>query len=119
MKAAILITTLLIFFTDGRICYAGWTFQKELGGMKYEISDEKTEFDVDGMKCGAEKTLFTRNPNDSVSEARQLYCWTSPDTYVATFVNCDLPYHSSQALQIRKEGKFFQPALTCGPNVKK
>jgi hypothetical protein len=121
MRVPILVLTLavLCFSFNKNICFGGWTFAKDLGAVKQEISNEKAEFEVGRMKCGAEATVFNRNPDDSVTEARILYCWTAPDTYVATFVNCNLPYYSVQALMIKKNNMLYQPNLTCGPNAKK
>jgi hypothetical protein len=118
MKVMITIMTLSVFFINSSICFGEWIFIEELGVKEHKISDEKHEFNIGGMRCGAEKTDFRRNKDDSVSEARQLYCWTSKDTYVATYVNCDFPHYSSQAFTMKKAGKHFLIGLTCGPNKK-
>lgn len=82
------------------------------------ISNEPYEFKLDNMSCGATKTQFVRGSDGSRIEARELYCWTSEDTYVSTTVNCNMPEYSAQALTIKKKNNFYMPLLMCGPEKK-
>ena len=64
-----------------------------------KISNEPYEFNIGDMSCGVTKTQFIRQSADSKesTEARELYCWVSEDTYVSTATNCDLPNYSPKA----------------------
>lgn len=83
------------------------------------IPNELFEFKAGDLKCGATPVSFRRNSDDSVSEWRELFCWTGKDTRVSTLVNCNLPLWSMQGITIRKGGKTHMPSLVCGPNEKK
>lgn len=81
------------------------------------ISDETFEFKLDNMSCGVTKTQVAWSEDERM-EYRELYCWTSDDTYVSTTVNCDMPKYSSQALAINKKNTSYMPLLMCGPEKK-
>jgi hypothetical protein len=82
------------------------------------ITDEPYEFKLDDMSCGATKTQFSRRSDGYRIEARELYCWTSEDTYVSTTVNCNMHQYSTQGLAIKKKNNFYMPILMCGPEKK-
>jgi hypothetical protein len=99
--------------------YAAWfiAYPQATGDTK-KISDDPYEFKLGNMSCGVTKTLFMRAPNDSIIESRELYCWTSEDTYVSTATNCNIPYYKTQALTIKKGENHYMPTLICGPEKK-
>lgn len=82
-----------------------------------KISDEPYEFKLDDMPCGVTKTQVAWSAGQRM-EYRELYCWTSDDTYVSTTVNCDMPEYGTQALAIKKKNKSYLPLLECGPEKK-
>lgn len=50
-------------------------FLKSLSGKTgQKISDDKVEFDIDGIKCGAEKTFFAQHSDDSIWKNDESMC---------------------------------------------
>lgn len=117
-----IIVTVLIFIAS-KIMFApsksAWfiAYPQGTDDMK-NISNEPYEFKLGNMSCGATKTQFARGSDGSRIEARELYCWTSEDTYVSTTVNCDMPEYSAQVLAIKKKNNSYMPLLMCGPEKK-
>ena len=116
-NAAVFISLALIIPTQA---LAGWSFTDNAVSTekKTPLTNEAVEFTIGSMKCGASATRFQKHEDDSVSEYRELYCWTSKDTAVSIVVSCDLPRSSMQSMTIKKGEKTHMPALTCGPDVK-
>jgi hypothetical protein len=119
MKIVAVFTALaLIVATEA---FAGWVLMDTAVSMekKTPLSDEAVDFKIGDMKCGVSATSFRRYENDSVSEYRELYCWTAKDTVVSILVNCDLPRYAMEGITIKKGEKTHMPALVCGPNGNK
>ena len=121
--AVIGITVTVLIFVASKIMFTpsdgAWFIAYPLAtdGMK-NISNEPYEFKLGNMSCGVPKTQFVRGSDGSRIVTRELYCWTSEDTYVSTTVNCNIPEYTVQALTIKKKNNSYLPALMCGPEKK-
>lgn len=99
------------FFTEDILSKGG-----EITDGAKKLTDEEYVFRFNGLLCVAQETEFTRAPDDSIVEYRDLSCLVADDTYVSITVNCNLPRYELAVLNIEKSGKKLNPALICGPD---
>ena len=117
MKIFLLIAAIVLVFPSTSQS-AWWLSELHDSTDAERISDEPTEFRLGNMSCGATKTDFGVLPDGSVTESRTLYCWTAEETKVSIIARCRYPYYSVHELTIDKGGRYYSPALACGPEKK-
>ncbi len=109
----LIITSLIMLTLLPSYCYAAWFVQKEYN--QQMISNDRYEFNLGDVNCVITQTEFTRIPNDtSITEHRELICWTSKDTNVSIAANCDPPF-SVVSFTIKKKNHIYSPSLWCRP----
>ena len=116
MKILFLMAAMILIFPSAG--QSGWWLSGHGSTEAERISDEPIEFRVGNMSCGATKTDYIALPDGSVVESRILYCWTAEDTKVSVGAICRYPHYSVQELKIQKGAKYYDPALTCGSEIR-
>ena len=100
------------------VCTAAWYIAKpQATDKQIEIPNAQYNFKLGDISCGVTQTRFDRLPppdTNRINESRELFCWTSADTYVSVGLNCDLPRNTYMPLKIKKRGAFYMPTLICG-----
>jgi hypothetical protein len=116
-----MIKVFLILFIISMPVYvsAAWYLhQPQATDSAVALSDSGKTFKLGVLNCGVTATQFLRNPDDSVIETRELYCWTDKDTRVSVWGNCQKPDFTNVSLQFKRGKESFLPSLVCGPKKK-
>jgi len=101
-------------------CGATWYFAESAStqtAKKYILENSAHVFKLDDMKCGVNETEYLKNSDGSTRESRKLYCWPAKGIYVSTVVTCDFPGEAYSNIFISRNGKSYDPLLTCGPDM--
>ena len=95
--------------------FGEWYFGELVNGKleKKVLNDTAQQLDFHGLTCNVSETIFYRNPNDFISEFRNLECHLTTDISVTTTVNCQKPYDIPSTLFFTIRGTGYTPILTC------
>jgi len=98
---------------------AAWWLVKESDVVqRIAISDDKLQFKINDINCIVSETQFTRMPDDTIVETRELGCHVCDNTYVSVIASCNLPLYHYTSFSIKKSKKMYNPRLLCGPKKK-